>query len=220
MAKKNDSNLKKAGRFVANELLGIDDAKRAVNKARKGDIKGALKSAAAGALELGTTATAVGKGGMLAAKVGAKAVSKKTVEKASTDIGQAAGRKVAEKLKPAKISTEGKTFTKKVEGKATTTGKSGSKSVAPDAKTVSGKTRKPTTKEVAGRMAADAKKRTNAIVSTASSAKAGSAPIVKKVVSESNAKSLARGVIAGKAATRLTEPDKKKTQKPLKKIGK
>ena len=220
MAKKDDSNLKKAGRFVANELLGVDDAKRAVNKARKGDIKGALKSAAAGALELGTTATAVGKGGMLAAKIGAKTVSKKTVEKASTDIGQAAGRRVAEKLKPANISREGKTFTKKVEGKSTTTGKSGSKSVAPDAKMISGTTRKPTAKEVAGRMAADAKKRTKAIVSTASSAKAGSAPIVKKVVSENNAKSLARGVITGKAATRLTEPDKKKIQKPLKKMGK
>jgi hypothetical protein len=209
MAKKNDSNLKKAGRFVANELLGVDDAKRAVNKARKGDIKGALKSAAAGALELGTTATAVGKGGMIAAKIGAKTVSKKTVEKTSTDIGQAAGRRVAEKLKPANISREGKTFTKKVEGKATTTSKSGSKSVTPDAKTVSGTTRKPTAKEVAGRMAADAKKRTKAIVSTASSAKAGSAPIVKKALADTSVKRLAQGSIATKAAKEISKPNKK-----------
>ena len=57
MAKKKDSNLKKVGRFVANEMLGVDDAKRAVNKARKGDFKGALKSAATAAFEAGTTVT-------------------------------------------------------------------------------------------------------------------------------------------------------------------
>ena len=68
MAKKNDSNLKKAGRFIANEMLGIDDAKRAVSKARKGDIKGALKSAATAAFEAGTTVSGAG----LAAKAGAK----------------------------------------------------------------------------------------------------------------------------------------------------
>jgi len=209
MAKKKESTVKKVGRFVTNELLGVDDAKRAVSKARKGDIKGALKSAAAGALEIGTTATAVGKGGMIAAKIGAKTVSKKTVEKTSTDIGQAAGRRVAEKLKPANISREGKPFTKKVEGKATTTSKSGSKSVTSDAKTVSGTTRKPTVKEVAGRMAADAKKRTKAIVSTASSAKSGSAPIVKKALADTSVKRLAQGSVATKAAKEISKPNKK-----------
>ena len=215
-----ESTAKKVGKFVTDELLGVDDIKRAVSKAKQGDVKGALKSAGAAAFEIGTTATAVGKGGMIAAKVGAKTVAKKTVEKTSTDIGQAAGRKVAETLKPAKISTEGKTFTKKVEGKATTTGKSGSKSTAPDAKTVSGTTPKPTVKEVAGRMAADAKKRTNAIVSTASSAKAGSAPIVKKALEETSAKKLAQGVIAGKAIVKGTQKDHKVTTGTYHKIVK
>ena len=68
MAKKKESTLKKVGRFVANEMLGVDDAKRAVSKARKGDIKGAIKSAATAALEAGTTVSGAG----LAAKAGAK----------------------------------------------------------------------------------------------------------------------------------------------------
>jgi len=70
MAKKNDSNLKKAGRFIANEMLGVDDAKRAVNKARKGDIKGAIKSAATAALEAGTTLSGAGIGAKAGAKIG------------------------------------------------------------------------------------------------------------------------------------------------------
>ena len=68
MAKKKESNAKKVGRFVANEMLGIDDAKRALSKARKGDIKGAIKSAATAAFEAGTTVSGAG----LAAKAGAK----------------------------------------------------------------------------------------------------------------------------------------------------
>ncbi len=68
MAKKKESTAKKVGRFVTNELLGVDDAKRAFKKARKGDIKGALKSAATAAFEAGTTVSGAG----LAAKVGAK----------------------------------------------------------------------------------------------------------------------------------------------------
>ena len=213
MAKKNESTAKKVGRFVTDELLGVDDAKRAISKARKGDIKGALKSAAAGALEVGTTATAVGKGGMLAAKLGAKTVSKKTVEKASTDIGYNAGKKVAEKIKPAKINTEGKKFSKKVEGEVKVKGKSGSTSITPNAKKVSGTTRKPTTNEVLGRMAADAKKRGKAIVSTASSAKESATPVLKKVLAENTVKSAARGAVVTKGAVRLSEPNKKKTGK-------
>ena len=212
MAKK-ENTAKKVGRFVTNELLGVDDAKRAISKAKKGDVKGALKSAATGALELGTTATAVGKGGMLAAKVGAKTVSKKTVEKTTTDIGQAAGRKVAEKLKPANISKEGKPFNKKVQGDVKVTGNSGSKSISKDAATVSGTTRKPTAREVAGRMQADAKKRVKAIVSTASSAKEGSTAPVKKALAEISAKRLAQGAVIQKGAVKLTEKDKKKKGK-------
>lgn len=72
MAKK-ESVVKAAGRFVANELLGVDDAKRAISKARKGDIKGAIKSAATAALEAGTTVTGAGIGAKLGAKAGLKA---------------------------------------------------------------------------------------------------------------------------------------------------
>lgn len=72
MAKK-ESAVKAAGRFVANELLGVDDAKRAVSKAAHGDIKGAVKSAATAALEAGTTLTGAGIGAKLGAKAGLKA---------------------------------------------------------------------------------------------------------------------------------------------------
>lgn len=68
-----ESVVKKVGGFVANELLGVDDAKRAVNKARKGDIKGAIKSAATGALEAATTVSGAGIGAKLGAKAGLKA---------------------------------------------------------------------------------------------------------------------------------------------------
>ena len=210
MAKKNESNAKKVGRFVANELLGVDDAKRAFNKARKGDIKGALKSAAAGAIELGTSATAVGKGGILAAKAGSKMVSKKTVEKASTEVGYRAGRKTAETTPVANISREGKKFNKKVEGKAQIKGKSGSTSTAPDAKRVSGTTRKPTAKEYAGRVEAQAKKRNTKIVTTADTARSAARPVIKKSLGETASKSVARGVVAQKGISEYNKNKKKK----------
>jgi hypothetical protein len=68
-----ESVVKKVVKFAANEMLGVDDAKRAVSKARKGDIKGAIKSAATGALELGTTVSGAGLGAKLGAKAGLKA---------------------------------------------------------------------------------------------------------------------------------------------------
>jgi hypothetical protein len=84
MAKKKESTAKKVGRFVTDELLGVDDAKRAFKKARKGDIKGALKSAATAAFEAGTTVTGAGlaaragaKIGMTAGKAAARTTSKK-----------------------------------------------------------------------------------------------------------------------------------------------
>jgi preprotein translocase subunit Sss1 len=209
MAKKKESAAKKVGRFVTDELLGVDDAKRAYKKARKGDIKGALKSAATGAFELGTTATAFGKGGMLAAKAGSKMVSKKTVEKSSTEIGQRAGRKVVETTKPANISREGKKFNKKVEGKAQIKSKSGSTSTASDSKRISGTTRKPTAKEYIGRVEAAAKKRTNKIVGTAIIAKGASKPVVKKVAGDTAVKFAARGMVAQKGISEYNKNKKK-----------
>jgi hypothetical protein len=95
MAKKKESAVKAAGRFVANELLGVDDAKRAIKKARKGDIKGALKSAATGILEAGTTATGAGIGAKVGAKVGLK-VGKKIADKAAIRAGNYAAMRKAE----------------------------------------------------------------------------------------------------------------------------
>lgn len=210
MAKKKDSNLKKVGRFVANEMLGVDDAKRAVNKARKGDIKGALKSAATGAFELGTSATAIGKGGVLAAKAGSKMISKKTVEKASTEVGYRAGRKTASTTPVANVSREGKKFNKKVEGKAQIKAKSGSTSTASDAKRVSGTTRKPTAKEYAGRVEAQAKKRNTKIVTTADTARSAAKPVIKKALGDTAVKYAARGVVGQKGISEYNKNKKKK----------
>ena len=209
MAKKKESTAKKVGRFVTDELLGVDDAKRAFKKARKGDIKGALKSAAVGAFELGTTATAFGKGGMLAAKAGSKMVSKKTVEKASTEVGQRAGRRAAETTKVSNVSREGKKFNKKVEGKAEIKSASGSKSTVPNAKTVSGTTRKPTAKEYYGRVEAEAKKRSNKIIKTAVTAREVSKPVVKKVAGDTAVKFAARGMVTQKGISEYNKNKKK-----------
>jgi len=210
MAKKKDSNLKKVGRFVANEMLGIDDAKRAVSKARKGDFKGAIKSAATGAFELGTSATAIGKGGVLAAKAGSKMISKKTVEKASTEVGYRAGRKTAETTPVGNVSRQGKKFNKKVEGKAQIKGKSGSTSTASDAKRISGTTPKPTAKEYAGRVEAQAKKRNTKIVTTADTARSAAKPVLKKVLGDNAVKYTARGVVAQKGISEYNKNKKKK----------
>ena len=206
MAKKKESTAKKVGRFVTDELLGIDDAKRAYKKARKGDIKGALKSAATGAFELGTTATAFGKGGMLATKAGSKMVSKKTVEKASTKIGQ----KAAERLPAPKYpSAKGKEFNIKTQGKSTTTSRSGGKSTAPDSARVKG-TKKPLTEnQRLGSFKAQTKTRDKAIVSTAAEGRSVSKPVIKKVTGDTAVKFAARGVVAQKGISEYNKNKKK-----------
>jgi hypothetical protein len=84
--------LKKAGSFVGNELLGLDDFGNVVKHAKNGDWGKAAKSLGAGAFEMGTTAlmlvpgvgTAAGaaiKAGATAGKVGAKQVVKQAVAK-------------------------------------------------------------------------------------------------------------------------------------------
>jgi hypothetical protein len=89
MAKKKNSTLKKVGRFVTNEMLGVDDAKRAVSKARKGDVKGALKSAATAALEAGTTISGAGLAAKAGAKIGltaGKAAARETSKKVGKEV--------------------------------------------------------------------------------------------------------------------------------------
>ena len=209
MAKKKNA-IQKAGSFAANELLGVDDMRRVVKYVRQGDYKKAAKSAGAAAIEIGTSATAVGKGGVLAAKAGSKMVSKKTVEKASTEVGQRAGRKAAETTRVSNVSREGKKFNKKVEGQAQIKSTSGSKSTVPNAKTVSGTTRKPTTREYLGRVEAEAKKRTKKIVNTAATAKEVSKPVLKKVAGDTASKFLARGVITQKGVSEYNKNKNKK----------
>ena len=105
-----ENPFKKVGRFVTDELLGIDDFGRAVSKAKKGDFAGALKSAGAGAFELGTTvATPFTGGGSLAAKgavkgaaVGASKVAAKEAAKGAEKsvVKETVGMGAGQQFKP------------------------------------------------------------------------------------------------------------------------
>lgn len=97
---------KKVAGFVANEMLGIDDIKRAVKYAKKGDVKKALKSAGTAAFELGTTASIVGKAPAVAVKVAGKTVTKQT-EKTAAKAADKVAQKVAEKLPTPKYGKKG-----------------------------------------------------------------------------------------------------------------
>lgn len=95
----------KAGGFVANELLGVDDLKRTANYVRKGQFGKAAKSAAAGAVELGSTIGAAAaaiptgggsiaaKGALIAAKQGVKVGAKAAAKQAAKSTARAAERK-------------------------------------------------------------------------------------------------------------------------------
>jgi len=213
MAKKKESTAKKVGRFVTNELLGVDDAKRAYKKARKGDIKGALKSAATAAFELGTSATAVGKAPALVTKLASKSVSK-TASKGATKIGQKSGQKAAERLPAPKYpSAKGKEFNIKTQGKSTTTSRSGAKSTAPDSTRVKG-TKKPLTEnQRLGSFKAQTKTRDKAIVSTAAEGRSVSKPVLQKVLADQRTKDLSRAFIAGKAVKSTSDSKTKKKSK-------
>ena len=89
MAGKKDSTIKKVGRFVNNELLGIDDAKRAFKYAKQGQFKKAAKSAAAGAVEVATTLAPVGAGSKVG-KIAGKALARSVAKEASPKVLKAA----------------------------------------------------------------------------------------------------------------------------------
>jgi hypothetical protein len=109
-----ESVLKSVGRFAANEMLGIDDVKRAVSKAKKGDIKGAVKSAATAALEAGSTVAGAGIG----AKVG-KAVGKKIVESDAKKAAVYAEKRVLESTPAGRLGSKGgEQVTKRVSEKS------------------------------------------------------------------------------------------------------
>ena len=206
-----ESVVKKVGGFVANELLGVDDAKRAISKARQGDIKGAIKSAATGALELGTTVSGVGVGAKLGAKVGLKA-GEKVAESAAKRTAQAVGQKVAEAT-PAgrygKAGGEAKSI--KVEGSTTTASKSGAKSTTTDAKKIDYTTPKNTENQRAGIQKAGDTKRETKIYNSAADAYEASketslAPAVGKITGK------ATGAVVGTAAVAATKQTDSSTQ--------
>lgn len=93
MARK-DSRLKKAGKFVANELLGIDDVRRAAKYARKGEFKKAAKSAGAAVVEAGSTVFPIAAGakvGSIAGKETARRVAKESGKKSLRAANKAKG---------------------------------------------------------------------------------------------------------------------------------
>ena len=89
-----ENPFKKVGGFVANEMLGLDDFGRVFTKAASGDVSGALKSAATGAFELGSTVLSAGTGTVAkqAIKQGAKQAVKQGA-KESVEAGVKAGAK-------------------------------------------------------------------------------------------------------------------------------
>jgi len=90
MAKK-QSTTKKVGKFVANELLGVDDMRRVVKYVRQGDFKKAAKSAGAAAVEIGTTVAPIGAGAKIG-KVAGKAAARALAKEASPKIASAANK--------------------------------------------------------------------------------------------------------------------------------
>lgn len=82
------SNASKVGGFIKNELLGVDDFSRAVKYAKKGNVVGALKSAATGSFELGTTGAAVVGSAFTGGATGAALVSGKAAQVAARQAGK------------------------------------------------------------------------------------------------------------------------------------
>lgn len=148
MAKKK-STAQKVGKFVANELLGVDDMRRVVKYVRQGDFKKAAKSAGAAAVEIGTTVAPIGAGAKIG-KVAGKAARRLDARRAGT----AAARDVAEKTPRGRLGKAGgEKFTKRVEPKKPTTVKDAAgkqKAGSYGGSKVEGTTRKRTMKERIG----------------------------------------------------------------------
>lgn len=204
-----ESVLKKVGGFVANELLGVDDAKRAINKASEGDIKGAIKSAATGALELGTTVSGAGIGAKLGAKVGLK-VGEAVAEAGAKRTAQAVGKKVAESTPAGRYGKAGgEAKTMKVEGETTTISKSGAKSTSTDAKKVEFTTPKKTPAQRQGAQKAQDTKREIKIYNAAADSYEGT-----KEASLAPKAGKAIGKVAGAVAGTTTVTSTKKVENP------
>lgn len=93
-----ENPFKKVGSFVADELLGFDDARNVVAGLKEGDLGKAAKAAGAGLLEIGSTVGAAAaavptlggsvaaKGAQVAAKQAAKAGVKAAVKSSADDV--------------------------------------------------------------------------------------------------------------------------------------
>ena len=143
----------------------------------------------------------------VAARIAAKKLATKAGSKGATKVGDKVGRKIAESKKVPKLpSSKGKTVSSKVQGKVTTTSKSG-RSTSKAAESVK-YTKKPLTKnQRLGSLKAQDTRRTKSIVAGADRARKAAAPIIGKEVIKKNVYKTA-AVVA--AADSVRQRNKKK----------
>ena len=136
-------------------------------------------------------------------------VVSKAGEKGATKAGFEAAKKTAETTKAAKYpSAAGKKVNMKVEGSATTTSKTGSKSTVSNAKKIEATKKAPTEKQRLGIAQANEKKRVKKIVESGATTKSASQKVIgKEVVKKNVYKAVAVGLAAKEVA------DKKKGKK-------
>ena len=143
----------------------------------------------------------------VAARIAAKKLATKAGSKGATKVGDKVGRKIAESKKAPKLpSSKGKTVSSKVQGKVTTTSKSG-RSTSKAAESVK-YTKKPLTEnQRLGSLKAQDTRRTKSIVAGADRARKAAAPIIGKEVIKKNVYKTA-AVVA--AADSVRQRNKKK----------
>jgi|LakMenE18May11ns_1017448.scaffolds.fasta_scaffold9324505_2 hypothetical protein len=148
----------------------------------------------------------------LAVKKFAENQLKKAGAQGGTKVGQTVGKKISESTKAPKYpSAQGKTISSKVQGKVSTTSKSG-RTTSKAAESVK-YTKKPATQnQRLGSFKAQDTKRTKAIVSGADTARKAAAPIIgKEVLKKRTYKGIAAVAVADSAYQR--NKNKKKNGK-------
>jgi hypothetical protein len=143
------------------------------------------------------------------AKKVATEVVKKAGSKGATKVGQKVGQKIAESTKAPKYpSAKGKTVSTKIQGKVTTTSKSG-RSTSKAAESVKYTKKPPTQKQRLGSFQAQDTKRVKAITSGADTARKAAATIVGKEVVKKN---IYKGAAVISAAEAARQRNKNKKQ--------
>jgi hypothetical protein len=138
--------------------------------------------------------------GRLAVKKFAESQIKKAGAKGATKVGQTVGKKIAESTKAPKYpSAQGKTISSKVQGKVSTTSKSG-RTTSKSAESVKYTKKPPTEKQRLGSFKAQDTKRTKAITSGADTARKAAASVVGKEVIKKNVYKGAAVISAAEAA--------------------